>query len=344
MVEVLNVVSVDDGYSHTKLFTAAFRDGRIQDARNFSHQTSIREGFSGISEIAGGSGAGWYETSGRRYTVAPNVVSETTRFDGYHVSDLNRVAIHHALRLAGCYGGEVDLVCGLPVGSFYKDGEKNVALIQQKKENLKIPVVAHGIDNAIPARFNGIMVLSQAISAYADTLLDDTLNDRIGGTHRIAVVDVGGRTTDVATLLDGNKIDHLHSGTENIGVLDVQARLMSSIGKHFNFDETLPSGSYDAALRTGKLRVFGKEEDVGDLVKEAVHDVSGRIERLLSRYIGSGASFDQVVIVGGGAIVFPMLKDMFRNAVVPEHPEIANARGAWKMAAMMRFVELSKAA
>lgn len=343
MGDITNIVSVDDGYSHTKLFAADYIGGRMENIRTGVQQTSIREGFAGISAIDGHS-AGWYETDGRRYTVAPNVVGEQTRFDGYHGSDLNRVAIHHAIGMAGLGGKEFDLVCGLPVGSFYKDGEKNLVLIEQKKESLKIPVFAHGDGGKVATTFGGIMVLSQAISAYADFLLDDKLNDRVGSSHRIAVVDVGGRTTDVATLLDGNKIDHAHSGTQNIGVLDVQARLMTTIGKHFDFTETLPNGAYDQALRTGTIRVFGKDEDVSDLVREAVHEVAGRIERMLQRYLGSGASFDKVVIVGGGAVVFPSLKEGFRNAEIPSDPELSNARGAWKMAAMVRHLSETRAA
>ncbi len=343
MGDTTSIVSVDDGYSHTKLFTADFLDGRMGSVRTAIHQTSIREGYAGISDISGSS-AGWYETEGRRYTVASNVVGEQTRFDGYHGSDLNRVAIHHAINMAGLGGQAFDLVCGLPVGSFYKDGEKNVALIEQKKESLKIPVHVHAAAGKIATTFAGISVLSQAISAYADFLLDDTLNDRIGSSHRIAVVDVGGRTTDVATLLDGKKIDHAHSGTQNIGVLDVQARLVTTIGKHFDFSETLPNGAYDQALRTGSIRIFGKDEDVSDLVKEAVHEVAGRIERTLQRYLASGASFDKVVIVGGGAEVFPDLKARFRNAETPDDPALANARGAWKLATLRRFASEKQAA
>ncbi|MGK9007660.1 plasmid segregation protein ParM domain-containing protein, partial [Citrobacter europaeus] len=68
-----------------------------------------------------GAEEGLYKTEeGLDYTVSeylPN--ADDTRFKDYPRSPLNRVLVHHALRVAGFGGKDVSIATGLPVSYYY---------------------------------------------------------------------------------------------------------------------------------------------------------------------------------------------------------------------------------
>jgi plasmid segregation protein ParM len=118
------------------------------------------------------------------------------------------------------------------------------------------------------------------------------------------------------------------SGHENVGVLDVQELVAREIGLRHGFKERLS----DRAIRTGRVKVFQDVEDVSDIVAAAVGKVGSRIERIVNRYVGSGADLSAVLFVGGGAELFRSVAGRFRNGMVAEDPEFCNVRGMMKYA------------
>ncbi|MTH95714.1 ParM/StbA family protein [Roseibium sp. RKSG952] len=321
-------VAIDDGYAQTKLY------GIDEDGNVVTHvmRSSVRPGRYGLGAISGTGNVGLYETDDGSFTVSDEIESENTQFDGFHLSAMNRVLVNHALVVAGFGGKEVDIITGLPVADFFIRGLKDEEKIEKKKANLKKPVKLDS-DDGLVADIKNVDIGCQAVAAWVDFALNDDLELRDGVDGAVAIVDIGGRTTDIATVVNGQSIDHARSGTANIGVLDVYKGVESAIGIKYKMRDEFPIATIDKAVRTGKIHIWGKEEDVADLVSDVIKEYESKISREVERQIASGATMNAVVFVGGGSALFHDIAGTFPNGHLPEDPEFANARGLFKYAA-----------
>lgn len=322
-------VAIDDGYAQTKLY------GVDENGNVVKHvmRSSVRPGRYGLGAISGTGNVGLYETDDDGpFTVSDEIESENTQFDGFHLSAMNRVLVNHALVSGGFGGKNVDIMTGLPVADFFIRGLKDEDKIAAKKENLKKPISLDSGDGLV-ANINQVDVGCQAVAAWVDFALNDDLSERDGVDGAVAIVDIGGRTTDIATVVNGQSIDHARSGTANIGVLDVYKAVENAIGIQFKMRDEFPIATIDEAVRTGKIRIWGKEEDVSELVSDTIKEYESKISREVERRIGSGAAMTAVVFVGGGSALFKDIAGTFPNGHLPEDPEFANARGLFKYAA-----------
>lgn len=319
------LVAVDDGYAQTKLFG---RDAGGNIVR-FIMRSTVRPGRFGLVDISGNGNAGAYETEeGEHFTVAEAVESESTQFDGFHTSPLNRVLVNHALVSAGFGGKEVFLVCGLPVDDYFMfDGSKNEKKISTKKANLQKGVKAAKGD--LP-KLAGIEIGCQAVAAFLDYVLDDEGNERFDTSGEIAVVDVGGRTTDICTIVDGGLVDRQRTGTQKMGVLDVYSAVGNSVRKKFEISDPLSAKVLDRAVRNKKIMLWGEEHDITTEVNEVITEFEGKIGREVNRKLGSAASIKKVLFVGGGGALFENIAEHVRGATLVDDPELANARGLFK--------------
>ena len=170
----------------------------------------------------------------------------------------------------------------------------------------------------------------QAIAAFVDYLLDDNLEEQDVPAGRVAVVDVGGRTTDVAVVIDGDRFDESRSGTENIGVLDVYNALAKGIRTKFKTRDKFPLVTMDHTVRSGRITLWGQEHDVADLVADVIREQEVKVAREVERKLGSASNVDVVLFVGGGSALFKDIARHFRNGRMAADPEFANARGLWK--------------
>jgi plasmid segregation protein ParM len=343
-------VAVDDGYAQTKIF------GRSPDSDGTSKhvfRTSVRSGRHSLASLDGEGSVNLYRTGDEEFTVSDKIVSENTQFDGFHLSSMNRALVHHGLAEAGYGDRDVDLWAGLPVKNFFSNGSADAAKIEAKKRNLLQEVVRSGGGEGILARIASVNIGCQAVAAFIDWSVDENLQprhepvyDEDGNeeTETIAVVDIGGRTTDIAVVVGGTSIDFEKSGTADLGVLDVYKSLQDKINAKFQVAETYALGRLDSAVRGRRMKIFGKAEDVGELVDAAVAEVAAKIGREVERKLGTAASIDAVIFVGGGAALFAGISSMFRNGHVPEDPEFANARGMWKLGMMHAARRAKKAA
>jgi plasmid segregation protein ParM len=321
----IRFVAVDDGYAQTKLVGECPETG---DLKRAILRSAIRPGRSGLSSFGGG-GISLYTTEeGDHFTVSADVESENLQFDGFHTSQLNRVLVNHALISAGYGGKDVNLVTGLPVADYFIDDERDQDQIEAKRRNLMKGVTS--ADRELMPRITDVRVGCQAVAAWFDHVLDDQLEQRNDPSGRIAIVDIGGRTTDIAVVIGGNAIDHAVSGTENLGVLDVYNSVSKAIRREYRIKERFPIDQLDAAVRTGQFRLWNKQHDVSELVESAVQEHENRIAREVERRLGSAANLNSVVFVGGGSALFQSIAGHFPNGVMSDHPEFANASGLYK--------------
>jgi plasmid segregation protein ParM len=322
-------VGLDDGYAYTKL---ALADGRLvaipSRARvGRANVTWLNEAQHKIAE---------YETEGTLY-AAGEVDGEPTYFDGYPFSGLNRVIVQHGMQQAKLGGYSVHAVSGLPVSAFYlKDGSQRAETVAKKRASLKQPV--DPIDGRLAASIAFHDVIPEALAAWYDHVITDdggevTLAEERLGVP-IAVVDIGGRTTDYVVVAD-QAVVHDASGSLRCGLLDVKKQVGEGIRAKYDLEE-IGERTVEQAVQKGKVRLFGQDQDVSALVREAKQQVLERIHAETRRQLGLGAELDRVLFMGGGTVsLAEHIRDWFPNQTVAEHPAFANARGMLKY---LRFV------
>jgi plasmid segregation protein ParM len=324
------LVAIDDGYAQTKLWGKS--PNGSQESVRYMMRSSVRPGRFGLVSLSDGASVGTYRTEeGEEFTVSEDIESESTQFDGFHTSPMNRVLVHHALAAAGYGGKRVTLWTGLPISDFFSRGRKDDAKIAAKRNNL-MKTISHESGGDPLTELVDVRVGCQALASFYDYALDDHCQERNVSVDKVAVVDIGGRTTDVALVLDGQSLDPRRSGTENIGVLDVYSTLSELLRTEFKTRDDYPLAMLDVAVRTGSVKLWGKPQDVKHLVEKAVQEQQGKIARDLERRLGSGSDLDTVLFVGGGSALFHGLANVFPNAEVAEDSEFANARGLFKYA------------
>src|SRR3546814_13402223 len=87
-----------------------------------------------------------------------------------------------------------------------------------------------------------------------------------------------------------------------VGVLDVCDKLKEVIRFRHGVQRDLSPAAYMSVLRTGRLKLYGKDHDVSDLVTQAISKVAGQVLRAAQRLIaGDGYDLSAILLVGGGA-------------------------------------------
>ncbi len=317
-------VGLDDGYAYTKI---ALPDGRLtaipSSARiGRSCVTSIKTGQQSIFE---------YETDATVYSVG-TLDGAPTRFEGYAASGLNRVIVQHALQQAGLAGRCVHAVSGLPVSAFYRPtGEYRHEAIANKKNNLELSV--QPLSGALSADIAFHRVIPEALAAWYDYVVTDHDGQAVLDEQRvsvpIAVVDIGGRTTDTVVIRE-QSILHSSSGSFQYGMLDVTEAVAHAIQVRYDL-EVIAAHLVTHAIEHGIVRLYGKNHDVAAEVRAAKEELIERLHGEVRRQLGLGMELDRVLFVGGGSIALAQdIRDWFPNQVMAEHPGFANARGMLK--------------
>jgi plasmid segregation protein ParM len=272
------------------------------------------------------------------------VDGEPTHFEGYPWSGQNRAIVQHALQEAGLTGRSVHAVSGLPVSAFYrKSGEHRKDVIAKKRDSLKQAVRPRS--SALPAGIAFHEVIPEALAAWYDhVIVEDgegvTLDaDRVAVP--IAIVDIGGRTTDYVVVKDQG-ILHAASGSLQCGMLNVKHSVANGIQALFDL-ESLSEPLVAHAVEHKRVRLQGKNHDVADIVEAAMREVVERIHAETRRQLGLGVELDRVLFVGGGTVALAEhIANWFPHQAIAEHPAFANARGMLKY---LRYVcEASDAA
>ncbi len=324
-------VAIDDGLAQMKL-VGETPSGSIV---TFKIPTAIRSASAGAVIDLSGDMVGMYRTEeGQSFVCSSETRAEETRFPDFHVSQQDRVLIHHALAEAGYGDDHVEILTALPVDEYFVAGQVNRGRIDLKVSNLLKGIVPVGrYEPGAWAEIVGVKVGCQGIAAFFDfTLNESGKPNGIGRPDSVAVIDIGGSTTDIAVIMKGTKIDGGSSGAARLGVLDVHAGVRAGLTKRFDFTPSLTPDAMNIAIRTGRVTLFREEHDVSEIVNAAVADIGNQIIREVERKIGNAATLDAVLFVGGGAGLFREVVGNWRGVTIPNDPEFANARGLLKYA------------
>jgi plasmid segregation protein ParM len=317
-------VGIDDGFAYTKL---ALADGRL-----LAIPSRAQIGRSKVSWISQAQARIFeYQTDGTVYSVG-DIDAAATRFEGYACSGINRAIVQHALQEAGLEAAYVDAVSGLPVSAFYRNsGAKRQSAINDKQQNLLIPV--QPLIEVLPVEIVCHQVIPEALAAWYDYVIVEQNGEATLDQGRvsapIAVVDIGGRTTDTVVVRDQG-ILHQSSGSFEFGLLDVKQALADALQERFDL-ENVADRVLAHAVQNRVVRLFGRDYNVTAEVSAAKQELVERIYAETRRQLGRGMELDTVLFVGGGAVALAdHISDWFPNQRIAEQPAFANARGMLK--------------
>jgi plasmid segregation protein ParM len=271
-----------------------------------------------------------YEIEGVRYAVGLNVVGRDTRFEDFPYHPANLAVAMDAIRRVVDPGTPVHVIAGMPLNRFYlPSGEINADV--SKRKTLAWSRVVKSLRGPALPRIVKVSVIAEAVAAWFDFVLDDKYVVRDDVVNEfMAVVDIGGRTTDIAVFQDGN-INMELSNTLDSGVLEVQKRVINILSTKY------PGTKFPRSLLNETVK-FGQAQlgtTLLDVTKEVIAErrlLASSVEIFMRTQFGNQLPLmKRVLFVGGGAQALQFeLRERFQNAVFATDPQMANARGMLK--------------
>lgn len=317
------LVAVDDGYDFTKTITRT-RGARIPTAYSLNPSTKVTVlgGSEDFEQV--------YEIDGVQYAVGPNVASRDTRFEDFPYHPANLAVAMDAIRRVVEPGRSVHVIAGVPLNRFYlPSGEKNAEVADRKTIAWSRHVRA--TTGAALPKICRVSVIAEAVAAWFDFVISDQF---VAQDHRIndfmAVVDIGGRTTDIA-VFQGGDINMGLSGTTDSGVLDLQKRVANILAGKYPGTK-FPRQLLLDAVQSGRAKLGTSSLDISAEVLAERRALVADIEIFMNSQFGSQLPLmKRVLFVGGGAQALQSeLRERFPTAVFATDPQMANARGMLK--------------
>jgi plasmid segregation protein ParM len=321
-------VAVDNGYADQKVAFWALNESQELYIHVVSYPSRAQIGAVNITMSMTGdsAGAGVYLVDGEPWTVGKDVSEpEVIRGKRYAYSDLNALLVNHSLTVAGFGGSKVRISTGLPYSHFFNNGAPDTVFQEKVKKSLKVEVTSRsGRETSI---ISDHVIYPESAAAMIDYIVDHKTGElAVEIVNGVVVVDIGGNTTDITSISSSYEIDVEKSDSKEIGVLDVRDELKKLILKEFEIDR-IRDAQLDSAIRNNTCQIFGKTENVKDLVDMAKRQVTKKLMNFVDGLIGDASDVDIILFVGGGAAVLESVISEYPHSHVPENPEAANARG-----------------
>lgn len=279
-----------------------------------------------------------YSTNSKEFMAGSVLEHDSTSSDDYPTSDLNRVIVMHALRMAGLDAKHELYICsGLPLKKYYKLSSPNASLIKKKVANLKQNNVIADDKYNMPI-IKEHQVLPEGLASWFDFITERNQDGTIiknadRYNMRIAVIDIGGRTTDIAVLHKG-QLDYSRSSTIEAGMLSVKESVKEMLNDEL--DININNEQMHHAIAEGKIKAWGDWINVNEIVQQAERTVAERISVEAKRRLKNAADIDHVIFVGGTVNKIPdLIEGWFKQQKVADEPGFANARGMQKYIQMM---------
>lgn len=238
-----------------------------------------------------------YELEGRKYTYdeVSNESILTTHIE-YQYTDLNVLAVHHALLNSGLKPQPVSLTVTLPISEFYtKECQKNELNIQRKIDNLMRPVK---LNKGEVFTIEHVEVMPESLPAVFTRLV----KDNVGPYEKSLVIDLGGTTLDVGVIVGQfDAVSAIH-GNSGIGVSMVtqgalSALRMASSDTSAMVADELIKHRHDMNFVRQVINDESKIPLVMDTIESAISSLGARVVDDLADF----RHVNRVYIVGGGA-------------------------------------------
>jgi len=330
--ETVIYAGVDGGHREVKL--------TLSTGLQIMSSSSAMSGLSQRISLKGGSSRTFsYSTEDGPFTLGDIENAEDTAYDEYPYSAQNRAIITHALRVAGLDAStQLVIASGLPLKRFYVRGEPNRALIKMKRANL-LKNDVKGLDGYIPPKIIKHDVVAEAVAGWVNYVLQrDATKKLYIDTERVrqrtAIVDIGGRTLDIAVVKDW-EIDYSRSTTDDMGMITIINGIKDRLFDFFGGIEPTDEQT-DQALKEGTVTHFGKLIDVSELVESAVLSVVNSLKSTIKSKLKNAHDIQSIRFIGGTSKYLEKhIKGWFENQQLSDNPAFENADGMCKHAEFM---------
>lgn len=328
------VVGLDAGNSEATLTIAPGRAGSALTIPSYVGSGQLAE----LLRIRGGAGESALESGeyalelGERATFVGQLALDQSRDATAARGDVARYWNGHTLRLLCTLVGAalpktnantVRVVTGLPVSVWSKDAARRVqqALIGTHRYTLN--------GRARELTVEGVMVVMEGAGALAAHGTGESVPQ--------AVIDVGGRTTDLFWA-EGMKPSLPRCTGAAIGIEKAGDRLCADFQRQYGRELRRSElraifHTYTAGSPPPPLFVDGKRVDLAPQVAPAVRAVGDEIASFVGQAWGEesgkvASEAARVLLIGGGAhYLAQQLRKLIPHLEVPKHPELANAQG-----------------
>lgn len=236
-----------------------------------------------------------YLLNGEHYSfdpISPDAVITTNI--AWQYSDVNVVAVHHALLTSGLLIGDVDIVCTLPLTEYYdRNNQPNQHNIARKKANLQRALNLNGSDTF---KINDVKVMPESIPAGFEVL--QTLDE----LDSLLIIDLGGTTLDISQVM--GKLSGISKiyGDSTLGVSLVTSAVRDALsvaktkGSSYLADDIIiHRNDLDYVLK--RVNDESKTSLVRNMMDEAIHKLQGRVLKAIDEFAG----YSHVMVIGGGA-------------------------------------------
>ena len=290
----------------------------------------------------------WFSVSGSNTSLAKYA---DTRYYEYQTSAHNRILIQHALLEANLSGQTVALATGLPLDLYYSGDGLNNDLISMKKASLLKPVT--NFNNTPPVTISSSMVLGEGVAAAYDCLLnnDGSVNEEFYAMtlkRPITVIDLGGMTTDIATIIEGvGGVYRDQSGSADLGAIELIKDIGITLKSKLCLNNIPPDNFIEESFKTHTYEVLGRTEDISEILVKAAKNYVNKIEDFFVSKCRDGSNLGAVIFVGGGAALIQQIlgqkgfSQIYKGKIIlAPNPQFANAIGLWKAANYLFIDEL----
>ena len=147
---------------------------------------------------------------------------------------------------------------------------------------------------------------------------------RAGEDESWGVVEIGQFTTDFTLHDRGQEVDSAASSARGAHMVYDRIAAAFKAANYVADFETIST-----AIQSRKIKVYGKETDVSDLIMPAINEFTTYIlDEVTTRFGDKAQRLDGIIVAGGGAyIVGQDIKAKYPNAIVPTNPRFAVAEG-----------------
>ncbi|WP_193162942.1 plasmid segregation protein ParM [Enterobacter ludwigii] len=236
-----------------------------------------------------------YLIDGERYSfdpVSPEAIRTTNTH--YQYSDLNVVAVHHALLQTGIAPQPVDVEVTLPLGEYLDEhNQPNLQNIERKKRNVMRPVT---LNNGETFTIRSVRVLPESIPAGFDVVKDlDELNS-------LLIVDLGGTTLDVSQVRGKFTGITKTFCDPDIGVSLITEALKTALDAANTrasslFANDLIHHRDDPAYLRSRVNDTAQVATILTTLREKELQLCRRVQRTIEQFAG----YSHVMVIGGGA-------------------------------------------
>ena len=278
---------IDDGSTNIKMqWTAGNEIKQLISPNSFKREWAVNFGPEPVFN---------YAFNGEHYSFDPiSADALVTTNVAWQYSDVNVVAVHHALLKSGIAPQEVDIVVTLPLAEFYnRDNQPCEENIFRKQTSLMRPVILNGGQTFI---IRSVEVMPESIPAGYGVVKDmDDLDS-------LLIIDLGGTTLDISHVMARMRGISRIYGNPELGVSlmtqDVRAALsMARTRSSSLLADEIIINRRDEAFLSKRINDLSRLELVKTALKESHQRLITRVLEPISSFNG----YSHVMVIGGGA-------------------------------------------